>query len=140
MYRMPGTCPVCAQEMHVVRLQCPHCGTAVEGEFLIPPLARLPKDLQEFVEIFLRAEGKLNRVQEILGISYPTARARLQAVVRALGYEMPPEPPVDTSPLSAAERQAILEDVASGRLTVDEAIRRLQGHAPSSKQRKENTP
>ncbi len=128
MYRAPGTCPVCDHDMMITRLVCPECGTAVEGQFAPSPLARLPQELQEFVEIFLRAEGKLNRVQELLGISYPTARARLLAVVRALGYEAepfstkaPPQAP------DAATRQAILEAVAQGRLDVDEAVRRLQG-------------
>lgn len=124
MYPVPGTCPVCGQAMHVVRLQCVHCHSAVEGTFVLPPLARLAPEHQQFVEIFLRAEGKLNRVQELLGISYPTARARLQDVIRALGYEAkaPPEPTV-----SPEERKAILEDLAARRISVKEAIERMQG-------------
>ncbi len=127
MYRAPGTCPVCHHQMRVTRLQCPECSTVVEGTFEPSPLAQLPRELQEFVEIFLRAEGKLNRVQELLGISYPTARARLLAVVRALGYEAAEAPSPPSTPLSSEERRALLEDLAQGRISVEDAIRRLQG-------------
>ncbi len=125
MYPLPGTCPVCGHELHVTRLQCAQCGSSLEGTFTLPRLARLSPEHQEFVEIFLRAEGKLNRVQEILGISYPTARNRLLAVIRALGYEAE-SPPVDSTP--TPDRRAILDDLAAGRISVDEAIQRLRGH------------
>lgn len=118
----PGICPVCGGEVYVTRVRCRECDTAVEGAFSLPRLARLSREDQEFVEIFLRAEGKLNRVQEILGLSYPTVRARLHRVIRALGYEAEPEP---TPVLSPAERQAILDDLAAGRISVDEALSRL---------------
>jgi len=59
----------------------------VEGAFELPRLARLSPGHQQFVELFIRSEGKLNRVQESMGISYPTARAQLHEVIRALGYE-----------------------------------------------------
>ena len=123
MYPAPGVCPVCGHTVHIVRLQCAHCGTAVEGTFALPSLARLAPEHQQFVEIFVRAEGKLNRVQDILGISYPTARARLLEVIRALGYEAeaPSEPAV-----SPEERQAILDDLAAGRISVKQAIERMQ--------------
>ncbi len=113
--------------MYVERLRCRACDSALEGAFVLPRLARLSREDQEFVEIFLRAEGKLNRVQEILNISYPTARARLHKVIRALGYEAEPSPPPRLSP---AERQAILDDLAAGRITVDEALARLEGRNP----------
>ncbi len=120
----PGICPVCGGEVYVTRVRCRECDTALEGVFSLPRLARLSREDQEFVEIFLRAEGKLNRVQEILGLSYPTVRARLHRVIRALGYEAEPEP---TPTLSPEERQAILNDLAAGRISVDEALSRLSG-------------
>ncbi len=124
MHSAPGICPICGEELHVTRLECGRCGTALEGRFALPRLARLSPEHQEFVELFLRAEGKLNRVQEILGISYPTARNRLLAVIRALGYEAEEE---GARPPSPAERRAILDDVAAGRMSVDEALQRLRG-------------
>ena len=37
---------------------------------------------------FVRNEGKINRVGEELGMSYPTVRSRLHDFIRALGYEV----------------------------------------------------
>ncbi len=124
MNEMPGVCPVCGHALHVVRLKCDHCGTSIEGEFEIPLLARLSREHQLFVVTFLRAEGKLNKVQEVLGISYPTARARLLEVVRAMGFET--EKSSVARPPSKERRSAILEDLAAGRISVDQAIEMIE--------------
>jgi hypothetical protein len=76
-----------------------------------------------FVETFIRSEGKLTRLQEELSISYPTARARLTDVVRALGYEVREE----AEPVSAEERKTILERLATGEITSEDAADLLKG-------------
>jgi hypothetical protein len=76
-----------------------------------------------FVETFIRNEGKLNRVQEDLGISYPTARARLTEVIRALGYEVPEE----GEPVSSLERKTVLERLAAGEISSEAALELLRG-------------
>lgn len=119
-------CPVCQDQLLVARLYCPSCATALEGRFELGPLARLNSDQLSFVETFIRCQGKLNRVQEELGISYPTVRGRLEAVIRALGYEVDeaePEPLV----ISEEERRGILGDLAAGRISSEEAMQMLQG-------------
>jgi hypothetical protein len=76
-----------------------------------------------FVETFIRCEGKLTRVQEELGMSYPTVRSRLTDVIRALGYEV-----AETKPeISPEERRTILEQLASGEISSEEAVNLLQG-------------
>jgi len=123
MNRMPGKCPVCGNPLHVVKLKCDHCGTTIEGEFELPLLARLSREHQLFVVAFLRAEGKMNKVQEVLGISYPTARARLLEVIRALGFQA--ESSFVPKAMSKEERLAILDDLAAGKITVDQAIGKI---------------
>jgi hypothetical protein len=76
-----------------------------------------------FVETFIRCEGKLTRVQEELGMSYPTVRSRLTDVIQALGYEVN-EIRAEVSP---EERRAILEQLASGEISSQEAVNLLQG-------------
>jgi hypothetical protein len=61
-------------------------------------------------------------VEQELGISYPTVRARLHDVIRALGYEVGEEEPT----LDDAKRRAILEDLAQGRVSPQEAIKLLR--------------
>jgi len=124
MDRMPGVCPVCGHALHVVKLKCERCGTSIEGEFELPLLARLSREHQLFVITFLRAEGKLNKVQEILGISYPTARARLLEVIGAMGFEA--ESPSAARRAPTGKRMEILEDLAAGKISVDQAIKKIE--------------
>jgi hypothetical protein len=76
-----------------------------------------------FVETFIRCEGKLTRVQEELGMSYPTARARLTEAIQALGYEVSES----KSEISPEDRREILEQLAAGDISSEEAVSLLQG-------------
>ena len=69
MHPVIGQCPVCQDQLIVARLYCPSCATAVEGRFTLGRLAQLNQEQLDFVETFIRCEGKLNRVQDELGIS-----------------------------------------------------------------------
>ena len=59
-------------------------GITIRGRFEVPRFAKLSPDQARFLETFLRCRGMLNSVEKELGISYPTARARLDAVLRVL--------------------------------------------------------
>jgi hypothetical protein len=109
--------------MIVTRLYCRACDSALEGHFALGRFYQLAPEQLAFVETFIRCEGKLNRVQQELAISYPTARARLTEVIRALGYEVT-EP---SSKLSAEERSAILERLAEGQISSEEALALIEG-------------
>jgi hypothetical protein len=121
MYAVPAKCPVCEGELYAERLVCMECGTAIEGEFVLQRLARLSPEQWAFVEIFIRNEGKLNRVQEELDLSYPTVRSRLNEVIRALGYEVGRQDEGESE-----ERQEVLDELARGAIALDEALRRLR--------------
>ncbi len=83
--RTVAWCPACGAPLEVRRLQCPACATAVEGRFPASPFAALAADQLGFLEVFLRARGNLREVERVLGLSYPTVRARLDALLEALG-------------------------------------------------------
>jgi len=126
MHTVIGQCPVCKEQLIVTRLYCPSCATAVEGRFGLGRFYQLSAEQLEFAETFLRYEGKLNRLQEEMGISYPTVRGRLAEVIRALGYEVD-RPDQESTVLSEEARRAILADLAAGRISSDEAMQMLQG-------------
>jgi hypothetical protein len=90
-------------------------------------LERLSPEQRGFVEMFVRLDGKLNWVAQELKISYPTVRARLDEVIRAMGYEVMEAPPAEEKQRVAEHRQAILEALAAGKITSAEAIKQLQG-------------
>jgi hypothetical protein len=104
-----------------VRLECPACGSSLQGNFTLGRLARLTREQLQFVETFIRCRGKIKDVEEDLGISYPTVVARLNEVVQAMGFEVRPE---DAD--LAQRRQQILDDLAAGQLNAGEAAARLR--------------
>jgi hypothetical protein len=119
-----GRCPVCQEVLEVTRLHCRNCDTAIEGHFALGKFYRLTPEQLAFVETFVRCEGKLNKVEDELGVSYPTVRSRLNEVIRALGYEVREE-----SYPSAEQRKIILDQLAAGEITSEEAIRLLKEKA-----------
>ncbi len=126
MHPLFGTCPVCGETLDVTRLHCRSCDTAIEGRFSIGPFERLTPDQLAFAETFIRAEGKLNRMSELMDMSYPTLRSRLHDLIRALGYEVgQEEEPAEA--ISDEERRQILSDLEQGKLSPEEAMQRLQG-------------
>jgi hypothetical protein len=86
-------------------------------------LGNLNADQMVFVETFIRCEGKLNRVEKELGMSYPTLRARLTEIIRAMGYQVGPEQEM----ISDEQRHRILDDLANGRISSEEAMGFLEG-------------
>jgi hypothetical protein len=120
-------CPVCTSPLTVTRLECRACGTAVEGRFSPGPFAALSPEQLDFVETFVRCEGKFTRMEGELGLSYPTLRSRLYDVIRALGYEPGAE---ETPRPSGADRRKVLERLESGEIGPDDALRLLHGEEP----------
>ena len=126
MYLTPSKCPVCGETLLVTRLICPACDTGIQGRFQFSRIEQLNPDQLAFVELFVRCEGKLNWVAQELKISYPTVRARLDEAIRGMGYEVRDAPPAEERQRHAEQRQAILDDLAVGKITSVEAVRQLQ--------------
>src|SRR5829696_5433625 len=129
-----STCPVCSAELAVTRLHCRSCGTTLEGEFSVGRFGRLTREQLTLLESFLRSRGNLRDMERELGISYPTVRSRVEALVRALGFG--PRADADeattddgtaaaaaatTTTDVAAARQAVLERLGRHEITADEA-------------------
>ncbi|HEY2980063.1 MAG TPA: DUF2089 domain-containing protein [Anaerolineales bacterium] len=124
MYAALTRCPVCKSELTVTRLQCTSCDTVVEGRFTPGHFANLSPEQIEFIVTFVRCEGKINRMEQEIGLSYPTIRNRLQEVIRALGFEPGKEEPAE---IDQEQRSSILADLEAGKITADDAMRRLRG-------------
>jgi len=130
-----ATCPVCEGELQVTRLTCSTCGTGIDGHFSVGRFARLNREQAALLESFLRSRGNLREMERELGISYPTVRNRVEALVRALGLAdggspLPQAQRSDTAPAgaaAAAERREILERLARHEMSAEEAAAALRG-------------
>ena len=121
-----STCPVCSSELSVTRLQCRGCGTAIEGDFSVGRFGRLSREQLALLESFLRARGNLKELERELKVSYPTVRARIDALVRTLG--LADGAFVDDGPDEGSGRgdgsglrRDVLERLARHEITADEA-------------------
>jgi len=120
-------CPICQNNLEIVKLYCRTCDTTIEGHFQhTSPFQQLTTEQMSFVVTFVRNEGKINRVGEEIGMSYPTVRSRLHDLIRALGYEVGEEEEAGSS-LPEEERRAVLDALGKGTLSSEEALKRLSG-------------
>ena len=116
-----ATCPICSGELAVTRLHCRSCGTTLEGDFNVGRFARLSRDQFALLESFLRSRGNLKEMERELGISYPTVRARVDSLLRALGLGEGDDTPMDESEIDGTGAAGT---EPAGSETADAAARR----------------
>jgi hypothetical protein len=121
-----STCPVCSSELTVTRLQCRGCGTAIEGDFSVGRFGRLNREQMALLESFLRSRGNLKDLERELKVSYPTVRARIDALVRVLGladggFVDDGSPDGAAGAEASGLRRDVLERLARHEITADEA-------------------
>lgn len=134
MKETPTACPFCDGDLIVEELTCRQCDTHFQGRWTLaaklevdaekmPTLTRfaqLSSEQLKLLESFILCEGKLNRLQEEVGLSYPTLRSRLNAIIEALGGQTTS----DTG--SSPDRHQILDSLAAGEIAAEEAAQLLR--------------
>jgi hypothetical protein len=135
-----ATCPVCANELTVTRLHCRSCGTSLEGEFSVGRFGRLTRDQLALLESFLRSRGNLREMERELGISYPTVRARVEALVRTLGFGPRVDGAMDgdeddapTQAVNTPTRDSILERLARHEISAEDAASAIRALGKGSR-------
>lgn len=126
MNPMLSKCPVCGGELTITRLHCAECDTSIEGHFTPPAnlFGQLNPEQMQFLLNFVRLEGRFTRLEEELNLSYPTLRNRLYEIIRALGFE--PGKEEASQRLTVDDRRRILEELEQGRISFQDAQRRLK--------------
>ena len=97
-------------------------GVSVEGEFELPPLARLRYEDQVFVSAFVRSHGSIKEMEKAFGVSYPTVKNRLNRITEQLG--LVEHVPAAAGP--AAESGEVLDLLERGEISAEEATERLR--------------
>jgi hypothetical protein len=104
--------------MVIERVRLTDTDIAVEGQFELPPLARLPAEDQVFVMAFVKSDGSIKDMERTFGISYPTVKSRLSRI--AGQFQM-----VETIPTTAPVKGDVLAALERGEINADQAIERL---------------
>src|SRR5450756_1728664 len=118
--RPPSNCPVCNHRLATTRLTCPECSTELSGAFTSCEFCVLTDEDRDLLRVFLASRGNMKELERHLGVSYPTARARFDALLVKIGIDRPA--PAAT-PIGRVE---LMERVARGEMTIDEAMSRLE--------------
>ncbi len=138
LYHAPADCPVCGDDLIVTRKGCRTCGTELAGEFASCGYCGLDTAELDLLRVFLSSRGNLREVEKHLGVSYPTARARLDAVINKLGFTPSGEAPAgdDTgsgsgepgrSATALSPQEQVLARVAAGEISGEVAATLLAG-------------
>jgi hypothetical protein len=112
LIRMAQGSPMVIERVRLLEKQI-----SIEGQFLLPELARLALEDQVFVTAFLRSHGSIKEMEQVFGVSYPTIKARLNRIASQLQF-------VETNPSPSGAD--VLERLKDGEITADEAIRALE--------------
>jgi len=117
-------CPVCKHDLHVTRLECDHCHTAIEGSFTLSKFNYLETEKLYFIEVFIKNRGSIKAIEKELNVSYPTVKKMLDEVIVGLGYSL------DSYNGDASEDKdqgpalnaGLLDKIEKGEMTVEDAI------------------
>jgi hypothetical protein len=103
----------------VERVRLTDTGTAIEGSWDLPQLARLSAEDQIFVTAFVRSHGSIKEMERVFGVSYPTIKSRLNRIGESLDF-------VDVNPQPPPSRVEILGRLQRGEITTNQAIEELE--------------
>lgn len=84
MKKLISKCPCCNETLRVTTLQCSECGMEMKNDFELSAFDRLSNEQYAFLIEFLQQRGNLKNVQSELGVSYPTAKKKLDDLLIAL--------------------------------------------------------
>lgn len=137
---MPNKCPLCSGALEVTEVHCLNCDVQMHGQFTLAPYRNLDAEQIRFLETFLRCRGVIRDMEAALGISYPTVRARLDALLTSLGFDGGPfadTPAPPPAPMTAAQktsrRKEILASIENGTLDADAGLNALQALSDETK-------
>ncbi len=108
------------QDLVIERVRIKGKNLAIEGEFELPPLAKLEMEDQIFVAAFIRCHGSIKEMERYLGVSYPTIKNRLKKLAEILDFvDVSVEPP-------KSDARDILDRLEKGELDVEQALEELK--------------
>jgi hypothetical protein len=112
---VPTECPYCAVVMRPTAMECPVCDVEVQGRFRQDLFQLLDEEERKLLEAYLMAGFSIKALARTTGMGYAAIRTRLDRLIEHFGKLRVRE----------NEKQAILDQVASGAVTAAEAAQRI---------------
>jgi len=120
-------CPACRGRLYPKLLACADCGLEVATRYLDNEFASLGDEQLHLLRVFVLCEGRIRDMETVLGVSYPTVKARLAELRSALGLKPEKEETttgsVGDEPGTVSE---ILDHLSDGRLSYEAAMARIR--------------
>jgi hypothetical protein len=115
----------------MTELTCPACDLHIKGHFQRNcRFCCLEPEQRRLLDVFLSSRGVIRDMEAALGLSYPTVRSRVDALLVALGYA-PTTAEAEAQETLATRRHEILDRLQAGNLTPEQAADAL-GQLPAS--------
>ncbi len=120
---LTGGAPIIVERVRLVEKDI-----RIEGEFDLPPLAKLSAEDQIFIMAFIRGDGSIKEMERVFGISYPTVKNRLARIAQQFQFveNVPVSAEREVPALTQQEREEILKQLEKGEISAAEAIEKLE--------------
>lgn len=92
----------------------------IEGNFELPPLARLSLEDQVFISTFVSVHGSIKEMERVCGVSYPTIKSRLKKITQELKHCGLAVSTPEKTPHS------ILEQLENSEINIETALKELE--------------
>ena len=104
------------KELRVARVELVESGIAIEGNFDLPPLAKLDMEEQVFVASFIRCHGSIKEMERLFGVSYPTIKSRLSKIGSKLTF-------IDVE--QVLSERTVIDKLSDGEISISQALNEL---------------
>lgn len=117
MSKIITQCPSCNNtKLQVSNIECLECSTQFTGQFEVPSVLKLSDEDLQFIFDFVKCSGSLKEMAVIQGVSYPTLRNRLNALIDTIEK-------LDIQ--RASSKTEILQLVEDGKISAQDAAKML---------------
>jgi len=107
------------KELLVKKVQLLENGVQIEGDFELPPLAKLAMEDQVFVAAFIKSHGSIKEMERLFGVSYPTVKARLSRIGQKLTF-------IDVD--EVLPERSVIDKLTDGEISVKAALDELDAN------------
>ncbi len=89
MTKLLESCPNCGGDLEIREVHCLSCDTEIRARYEPGPFDKLTREQVTFLELFIQARGNMRTLEQVLSVSYPTVRSRIDTIAAKLRQGRP---------------------------------------------------